>query len=310
MLRERLLDILFREDVTQKELTSRTKGSRSRVSEILGKLEEEGLIRRRRIGKRTVVVSLNHSNTLRVGILKSSEYAYVLFALDKIRKEIPFKVTVYNNSLEALKGLMTGSEDIVASPLISGYFFHLIDKQIKPVSGIAKGGSGILKRRDRGKIGTTPLSRMDRDSREFRNYKQVYFNSVEEMLRSYKKGEIDAVQLWEPFVSMNGGIKNNPSGTCCCLFTHSKETRSIRIFLGTYSKLVSRPLTVKEKRNVSKMMHKILGVGEKGIFESLDSYIFTSLISREDVGRQVSAFGLPLGKEVDSFLERASEVSL
>ncbi|MEM0135097.1 MAG: MarR family transcriptional regulator, partial [Thermoplasmatales archaeon] len=173
MLKDKVLDLLFREDITQKELTSRFNSSRSRMSEVLKKLESQGVVTRRKVSQRTILVSLNHSRTLRIGILRSSEYFHVVSALESLGDRIPFRVTVYDNSLEALKALMTGDEDIVASPLISGYFFYLIDKSIKPIAGIAEGGSGLIKRREKGKIGTTPLSRMDRDSRDIGGYEQV-----------------------------------------------------------------------------------------------------------------------------------------
>jgi predicted transcriptional regulator len=308
MLKDRVLDLLFKEEITQKELTTRLKSSRSRISEVLRQLEKQGFIIRKRISQRTVIVSLNHSGTLRVGLLRSAEYVHVISALHDLEDRIPFRVTVYDNSLEALKELMTGSEDIVASPLISGYFFYLIDRSIRPVAGVAQGGAGLIKRKESGRIGTTPLSRMDRDSREFANYEQVYFKSMEDMLRSYKKGEIEAAQIWEPFLTMNHGVKNPPSGICCCLFNRGKPAKSVNAFIERYKERVNGKLTLEVRKEISRQMSEVIDVRESDVFDSLDSYIFTTTVSREDLEKQIETFGLPVVKEVEPFLERTSKV--
>ena len=310
MLREKVLEILFKEDVTQKELTSRLKSSRSRMSEVLGKLEREKLILRKKVSQRTILVALNHSKTLRVGILRSTEYINVVATLNQLGNSIPFRVNVYDNSLEALKELMTGSEDMVASPLISGYFFYLIDRKISPVAGIASGGSGTIRRHSSGRIGTTPLSRMDKDSRNSGNYEQVYYKSIEDIIRAYKGKEIDAAQIWEPYLTMRGGLKTESDGICCCLFTVGNSGQSVSSFLKRYESNVESDLTIREKHTISRDLGKLIGVGERDVFSSLNSYKFTTSISKKDLENQVSSFGLPLVKEVDLFLERCTKVSV
>lgn len=310
MLRDEVLDLLFEEELTQKELTSKLNSSRSRISEVLSRLEKQGFIVRRKVSQRTVVVSLNHSRTLRVGILRSTEYVHVVSTLHELEKKIPFRLKVYDNSLEALKELMTGKEDIIASPLISGYFFFLIDKFIRPIAGVATGGAGLIKRKNHGRIGTTPLSRMDKDSREFRGYEQVYYKSIEDILSAYRKGEIDAAQIWEPFLSMNEGINSPPKGTCCCLFTKGKPNRSTSQFLERYIDSVENGISDARRLEVSGLMSDVLGVRASAVNKSIDSYLFTTLISEKDLENQIASFGLPLVKEVESFLEGCSKVSL
>lgn len=310
MLRDKVLEVLFRQEITQKELTARLRSSRSRMSEVLRKLEKQRLIVRKKVSQRTVLVSLNHSTTLRVGILRSSEYVHIVSALSELSDKIPYRIKIYDNSLEALKELMTGTEDIVASPLISGYFFHLIDRNIRPIAGVARGGSGLIRRNDNGKIGTTPLSRMDKDSREFHNYEQVYYKSIDDILRAYRKREIDAAQIWEPFLSMNNGTGSHPKGMCCCLFTLGKPTKSVDTFLEKYAEGVKRGFPEEHLKGVASAMSSLLDVEEKDVIASLGSYIFTLSISTDDVESQIKAFGLPLVREVEYFLERSSKVSV
>lgn len=310
MIRQKILDILFDGEVTQKELTEKLKSSRSRVSEVLKELERERLIIRRRISQRTISVSINHDKTLRVGILKSSEYAFVVSTLNSMGKFLPYRIRVYDNSLEALKDLIVGQIDIAASPLVSGYYFHLIDRNVRAIAGIAIGGGGILKRKNEGLIGTTPLSKMDRNSRDFGNYSQVYYKSIEDILRAYSRREIDAAAIWEPFLSMHNGTRKGSDGICCCLFVHTKMGQSLNEFRKGYVDSVRTGLIGENRAKISELLSSAIGVERKWIEESLDSYHFTTTISWRDVEEQVSSFGLPLGKEVGDFVDQSAEVSL
>ncbi len=310
MLREKVLELLFEEEITQKELTSRLRASRSRMSEVLKSLERQKLIIRKRFSERTVMVSINHSTTLRIGILRSSEYFHVISTLLKLGKSIPYRITVYENSLEALKELMTGSEDVVASPLISGYFFNLIDRSIRPVAGVASGGSGLIKRKEHGKIGTTPLSKMDRESREYGGFEQVYYKSVGEIIRAYKKREIDAAQIWEPFLSINKGTPGPSEGMCCCLFVRGKTVESIETFVDEYLRDVREGPSTQTRDDIGSALGKLIGVKAKEVLDSIGSYRFTTYVSKSDLENQIVSFGLPLVREVDNFLEGIPKISI
>ncbi len=310
MLREKVLELLFEEEITQKELTSRLRASRSRMSEVLKSLERQKLITRKRVSERTVLVSINHETTLRIGILRSSEYFHVVSTLRKLEKSIPYRIRVYENSLEALKELMTGSEDMVASPLISGYFFNLIDRSIRPVAGVASGGSGLIKRKEHGTIGTTPLSKMDKESREFGGFEQVYYKSVGEIIRAYKKREIDAAQIWEPFLSINEGMPGASKGLCCCLFVRGKTGGSIASFVEEYLRDVRDGPSPETRREIGGALSKLIGVKAKDVLDSIGSYRFTTTVSKSDLENQIASFGLPLVREVENFLEGTPKIPI
>ncbi|MGC8644942.1 MAG: hypothetical protein ACP5UO_01580 [Thermoplasmata archaeon] len=310
MLRDKIVDILFSGGRTQREITSLTHSSRSRVSEVLGDLESEGFVTRTRVGGRTVVVSLNKERTLRVGILKSSEYFHVISALDSLGGRVLSRIRVYDNSLEALKSLVLGSEDIVASPLVSGYFFHLVDENVKPIAAVAKGGSGILRRKGSGLIGTTPLSSMDRESMSLGVYKRVYFKSVEDIVRAFNRGEIDAASVWEPFLSMNGGTAGKPDGVCCCIYSKDEATRAVQDFLLEYFSSILRGAECEGRPRICEKLASLLGVAKEDVERSLRSYVFTERVEREDAVEQIARFGFSVEKGVDSFLEKCPKVPL
>jgi len=309
-VKEKILDLLYDGKITQRELCSRIGLSRSRVSEILGEMERENLITRERISDRTVIVSLNEENLLRIGILRSSEYAPVVLALENIPKNILWNIKVYDNSLEALKDLITGRLDMVASPLISAFFFNLIDENVKPVAGIASGGSGILKRNDKGILGTTPLSKMERESRDRKNYKLTYFNNIESIIKSYLEGEIDAASVWEPYLTKYGGEKNSSKEICCSLITYRNKWKSLEKFLVEYRTAVRSMEDQSKRKEASMLLSKIIGEDGDLIFKSLDSYKFSFSIDKEDVKKQVYAMGIPESGKIDKFLGRYDEISI
>lgn len=310
MLRDTVIEILFSGERTQREITSLTRSSRSRISEVLGELEREGFVNRKRIGGRTVLVALNSERVLRVGILRSSEYFHIISALRAISGHILSRVKVYDNSLEALKALVLGSEDIVSSPLVSGYFFHLVDNNVKPVAAVARGGSGVISRKNEGLIGTTPLSTMDRESILLKNYRRVYFKSVEDIVKAFQDGEIDAASLWEPFLSINGGKAAEPDRVCCCIFSMNPKSKALSYFMEEYLKSISRGTECNECDEISASLSSLLGVSKEDVERSLKSYVFTEKIEREDALEQISRFGFSVEKGVDTFLENCPKVPL
>ncbi|MGC8655251.1 MAG: MarR family transcriptional regulator [Thermoplasmata archaeon] len=309
-VKEKILDLLYGGKITQRELCSRIGLSRSRVSEILGEMERDRLITRERVSDRTVIVSLNEENLLRIGILRSSEYAPVVLALENMPRHILWNIKVYDNSLEALKDLIIGGLDIVASPVISAFFFNLIDENVKPVAGIASGGSGMLKRNDKGVLGTTPLSKMERESRDRKNYKLTYFNNIESLIRSYSEGKIDAASVWEPYLTKYGGEKKAPEEICCSLITYRNKWKSLEKFLEEYKNAVCSMEDQARRKEASLLLSKIIGEDYNLILKSLDSYKFSISIDKEDVRRQINAMGIPESGKIDEFLRRYNEISI
>ncbi|MEM0127471.1 MAG: helix-turn-helix domain-containing protein [Thermoplasmatales archaeon] len=309
-VRDRIVEILFSGQMSQREITSVSHASRSRVSEVLKDLELKGFVRRHRVGGRTVYVSLDPDKTLRIGILRSSEYFHVVAAMLALEKELLVRIKVYDNSLEALKNLLLGAEDLVTSPLVSGYFFHLIDGNVKPLAAVARGGSGIIFKRDSGLIGTTPLSSMDRESMKAERYRRAYFRSVEEILKAYRDDQIDAASIWEPFLSMEGGISAKPEDVCCCIFSNKATSKAMKEFLNSYFLSLREGADCKERRVVCSSLASILGVRISDVEKSLKSYEFTNEMDRKDAIDQISRFGFPVEKGVDLFLEKCPTVSV
>jgi len=81
-IEEKIIRLLENGEALQSSIYRALDVSKSRVSEVLKDLEERNIIRRERIGK-NYVVSLNSyiresGNLLKIGIIRSSEYGYII----------------------------------------------------------------------------------------------------------------------------------------------------------------------------------------------------------------------------------------
>ncbi len=295
-LKEKIIEFLSTGEKTQAEISRHFNLSRSRISEILSELEGEKKISKRKISERTIEISLNRTENLIVGILPSSEYVYLIEALE--REGIRYLIRVFNNSLEGFKELILGHIDILASPLVSGYIFYLSDGRIKPLMGISKGGGGVIKRNPKGYLGTTPFSKMDRISKSEKNYEILYFKSVEDLIKSLGEGKVDAISIWEPFLTMEGGVSVDKSELCCALFT-TTVTDILEKLKKTYCQIVKSGQI--PKAGIEKLSN-ILKVDENIIEKSLNSYEFTCEIKTEDLQKQLSAMGIGIIKDIGDFI--------
>ncbi|MEL9999340.1 MAG: winged helix-turn-helix transcriptional regulator [Thermoplasmata archaeon] len=293
-IKEKIIEILKNGEITQRELRENIGISKSYISEILNSMEKEGLIKRRRISERTVMVDLNRNLYMNVGILKSSEYAAVLLTAKDIN-EFNVKVLVYNNSLEELKDLLIEKIDIAFAPVATGLIFHLIDENIVVLNGCARGGSGIIYTEKDGAIGSTLLSTMDIISRKFSKSTKIrYFSSPEEMKDSYLRDELKGISIWEPYFSLiNRGKKiyMEKNMLCCGLLTLSKKIdNKIKIFQKRFIENSMDLRNGKRKEEASLLISKTLGIDYDIILKSLESYIFDTEITFSDIENIMNSF--------------------
>jgi Predicted transcriptional regulator len=303
-LADKILEFLSTGEKTQVEISRALGLSRSRTSEILSELEIQGKIIRRKISERTIEVKINRDSNLIVGILPSSEYVYLIEAIEDLG--LNYILKIFNNSLEGFKELILGQIDILASPLVSGYIFFLLDERIKPIMGIARGGGGIIKKSDRGILGTTPFSKMDRLSRQKKGFQIVYYKGIEELLEAYGKGKVDAISIWEPYLTLYGGKPENNHETCCALFGNVLNDLKEKLII-KYVELTES--NSKPERGI-KVISEKLGFEPKIIEKSLKSYEFDHSISKDDLEKQLRALGIGMAKNLGDFLGNGHKESI
>jgi len=185
-LRERILDLLSRmqgRDIPQSHLYRALNASKSRVSEILKELEENGLIERRSIGRSKIIrvkKGIIHRRTSdeqrvpRIGIVYSSEYLFLGYFIDKAaEKGYIVKPVVFKDGLEATRSLAEGELELVLSPLVGQLYLYPFYRSYRIIAGGMTGGFKILSSTSgsnhKGVIYSSRLSTMDYIRAEYLN---------------------------------------------------------------------------------------------------------------------------------------------
>ncbi|WP_373468315.1 DUF7343 domain-containing protein [Acidianus infernus] len=200
--RDRILSILKeRGSLPQTELVKISGMSKSRVSEILNELEKEGIIFRKQLVGKNLIVSLNKTKFLRLGIINAAEYPFIIPFIKKLReKGVEVEVKIYDNGLQVTKDLVLGKIDMGFSPVISQIIFSKIF-DIKIIAGGAKGGAGIVG--ESCNIGSTVMSSMETWTlAEVRNANIIPFNSPQELVKNFETRKVPAIAIWEPYLSI------------------------------------------------------------------------------------------------------------
>ena len=292
--REKILKVLKwkkEEGVLQSELPKLTSLSKSTVSEIISALEAEKIVVKSEITKKSYRIWLLEyypnplKNTIRVGMLKASEYPAVIIAAKKLNGII----RVFNDPLELTKALCIGSIDVAASPLVTQALFGCLMKNILIFRIVAFNGSGVVMNKEHCKrIGTTELSTMELNlKRVNKDWKFVYFKDPEIMISSFKDGEIDGIAIWEPYLTMlskeydvlmfNEIVGDFP---CCSLATNNK-------FLAKNKNLFDRFLQefdkFDEESKVAEELSKYIGFDKKLIEKSFSSFLFNKKASNREI---------------------------
>ena len=270
--------------VFQSELVKLVKASKSTVSEILSELERRGIVVREQEGGKSLRVWLVEfypkplKGRVKIGILKSSEYACVLDAFDGI-------VRVYDNAISLTKDLVLGKVDLAASPFVTQVMFGVMMKNIRIVRSVAYNGSGVVfGEKENGVFGSTELSAMEvmlrivKDEIGLKRFR--YFSTPEEMISSLRT--LNGIGIWEPYFSSLRGNKmffseiigDHP---CCTLAVNvenfGENEEAIESFLERYDRA---------KPNAEKLS-EICGFNKEEVEMSLRSYKFVKEVREDDL---------------------------
>lgn len=184
----------------QSELVRISGISKSRLSEILSDLEKSGVVKRKIIAGKNLMVSLNEKRFLRLGIIKAAEYPFIIPFIKKMRERgTDVEVKIYDNGLDVTKDLALGKIDLGFSPVISQVIFSKVFN-IKIIAGGAKGGGGIIG--NSYEIGSTILSSMEMWTlAELPDATIIPFNSPSDLVESFERKRVNAIAIWEPYLT-------------------------------------------------------------------------------------------------------------
>jgi len=234
-----LLDILSERtggEAYQSELVRISGFSRSRVSEVLSKMQRNGLVSRYPLGigknfnvmlNADLKVRSHHSNrarrkdktkTLRLGFIRAAEYPFVIPFRKLLRDKFDLKLEfrVYGNGIDVIRDLSLLRLDLGISPVLTQFMFHSLGSPIKLLAPAGSGGSSLIsskKLRARNtaepRIASSKLSTMELLMRSSVNEnvlpkmsRVVYASNPLQIMKDAISGSADAACLWEPYVTI------------------------------------------------------------------------------------------------------------
>ncbi len=305
-IESKIIDALEDKPLTQRELRDLIGISKSYLSEKLREMEINGLIKRKEISKRTILVSLNHDKILKIGVLKASEYAAV-FLTAKELNDYYVKIKIYDNGIQELRDLLLKKIDVAFAPVVTGFIIHLIDKRIRLISFCAKGGSGIVHKGKISKIGSTLFSTMDLNTRIYLNFDVrniKYFDSPEELMDAYRKKAVDAITIWEPYLSSVEGEKIIVGReNVCCGALIIDFNKKIKEFIEKYIENTDSLRNGEKIDKAVKATSQYLNFDERIIAESLKSYNFVWEVDKGEIKKNLENMKIFVPDDlVDSYI--------
>jgi len=292
--------------------------SRSTIAEAIESLERDRKILRRGLGKKTYRVWIVEEapfpieGTLRLGLLKALEYPHALLSAKDLEGEYDVRVVVYDSALELTNALSLGKVDLACSPLITQVLFALLTKNLKIVAGCGFGGSGVVVREGLKtgiKIGSSELSTMETMLKLFlekhnliERVQVVYFKKPEEIVKAFLKGEIDALSIWEPYLSKleKLGFKTyryiQTFGLypCCTLGVNYEFLRLNRELFHKFVERYKENTEKLEQRREEaiQLMEKLFGFSTKQIRNSFDGFLYDYKLTKDQIELTLERFGL------------------
>lgn len=263
----------------QSEIARKLNLSKSTVSEILSVMEEQKLVVRSEVSPKSYRVWLTKyfpqpiEGSVRIGILKASEYTRVVSA----GKKIGAIFRVYRNGIEATKDLVHGLVDIVASPFVTQAFFGVLMKNITIFRVVAMNGSGVAYSIGK-EFGCSEFSTMERILRKFMKVKGIddrirFFNSAEEMISELPN--LKGIAIWEPYLSMiSENVEHFDSVLgdflCCSLAVNNEFLDKNDILFDNFLREYDKS---KAKEGIEPLA-ELIGFSKELIDKSLSSYNF------------------------------------
>jgi len=291
--------------ITQVELTRITGLSRSRISEILSKLEREGKIIRIRLPGRTYLVKLAHyrvkekAKILNIGILRALEYPFIIPFIKRLRsKGFRVHLWVYDNAIPATYELVRGILDLALTPIITQFYFYELTKALRIIGGGAVGGAFIVLSPRRGDLSLSDLDTLRAASTKFSTMEicglaltkgkmsRIYVHKAEDFIKYLLKGVADYAVTWQPYVKILEERGCNVFAKCediigpyhCCTLAVSMgiDDNTISLLTKLYEE------SFKDiKSNVNefmKVLSRIIGINEDYAKYSLNAYSFLEYI--------------------------------
>jgi predicted transcriptional regulator len=251
--------------LTLSELARELGWSKSMIHRRLRRLASLGLVSLREVGG-VVIVSTGQQRTSSiafVGILRASEYPYVIPFLRRLRDRFGHvEVRVYDDAFREALDLAAGRIQLAFAPAVSLLLMNRVTRGgVYIIGGGSRGGAAIIEGRQGEGHVTTRMSSMELCAEEAHlEPPRVYASSGDEILGSVLKGRAAKGVVWEPYASMarRAGLRVEPCELeACCLLGANAQAEGLfdvirraaadsiaeadRVDLQAYASLVNMP---------------------------------------------------------------------
>ncbi len=317
-MKEKILQVVEKSGksgVLQCDLTRIYGFSKSTVSTVLKELEASGEIVRRRVaGKSYRIWGIMNSpfsvkGVLRVGILKAIEYPSILLTRETC-KNIRIHIKIYNSAFSLTKDLAEGYLDAGCSPLITQTLFALVYRTIRINAGCGYNGGGIIFRRNAKIFGSSELSTMEYNLRRYMERENIegeirYFSSPQKMMRALSTGDVDAIAIWEPYLTKLSKKYRSMrfedvfgDYPCCTLASNKRvgDTNEFRVFMDCYKSSFGEIENRREE--LIEMEARMFQLPKRDVREAFNGFKYSYKLSLEDALSLLQEFGLHLGNEI------------
>ena len=200
--------------VWQFELEHSIGFTKSYISDTLKRMENAGEIIRSREGEKVLRIWLTKyfphpiPGTVRVWMLRASEYIPALYSIFKTFREMGNEIIVYvgSSGQEISRALTAGYCDIGFLPTLTTMINCYSTSRIKIIAGVAFGGSSVLEKENSSiiKVATTNASSMyalaSLTFGEGTNPFEVY-EDPGRALKEFMEGKEKFIVTWEPYLS-------------------------------------------------------------------------------------------------------------
>ncbi len=318
-MRDKILKIVYasgKNGILQEELTKNYGISKSTVSTVLSSFERENIVIRKRVAGRSYRIwhtdfsPFPVKGVIRIGILKAIEYP-AIFLCEDILKDIDVRVKIYRDAFSLTKDLAEGYLEIACSPLITQVLFSLVYRSIIIKAGCGFNGGGLIIKKSVPKIfGSTELSTMEFSLRKYiemqnLEYEEIrYFSSPEKMISVLNSGDVDAIAIWEPYLTDLGKkykiIRFSElfgEYPCCTLACNDRIEKSeeFQKFISAYRYAVDNLQELKDR--AIELQAKMLKYPASKIRQAFDGYAYDWRLDMNHVMKILEEYGIKLTRE-------------
>jgi len=269
--------------LTLSDISRLTGYSKSWTWKVVQKLSKNNILR---IDKRGGVLIISpgnkiHQKLVRVGILRATEYPYIIPFLRYLRNLfVNVELIVYDNAFRLAYDVALGKVHLAMAPAVSHLVTHRISGGLSYIiGGGSGGGAGVVEGKNGVGHSTTMSSSMELCA-EMMGLPEprIYFRSGKDILESVIKGKVKYGVLWEPYleIAKRKGLKVRRCDLpFCCLLGSN-------IVLLDYVDKIKKIFALSVKEAKSRLTDPVLtdaysilvGFPRDLVKESFRSYIF------------------------------------